>query len=212
MRPEDVVTTDTGRRMLRAVTPIYNDDEYQLSIFNANGLMMHQVLDAIEELKSGIFIKNATWSLPYWEQLFQIKLSDQETVEQRRRNIILKMNEFFPVTRRRMESIVDNFTDNGGTSIKDDYRDYTFEVFLNNPGVVDYVGLMNAVEETKPAHLDYTFKTATNMQSFIATAQLAGEETTIYPYSPEDIELTTSLTKASGLYTQEILEMKTKGV
>lgn len=153
MRPEDVVTTDTGMRMLRAVTPIYNDDEYQLSIFNANGLMMHQVLDAVEELKSGMFIQNATWSLPYWEQLFRIKTTDNQTIEQRRRNITLKMNEYFPVTRRRMEFIVDSFTEYGGVSIDDNRGDYSFKILFLNSGEVDFDAMKRTVEEIKPAHL-----------------------------------------------------------
>lgn len=156
MERETYIQTETGKRMLRAVTPNYTD-EYQLSIFNANGLVMEEVSGAANKINMEVLINNATWSLPYWESLFRIKSKDNQTIEQRRRAVILKMNEYFPVTRRRMETIVDTFTENGGTVINDKRGDYTFEIILRNSGAIDFINMVAAVEETKPAHLATLF-------------------------------------------------------
>lgn len=205
MDPEDIVKTDTGMRMLRAVTPIYDDDEYQLSIFNANGLIMEQVLQAVEELRNGVFIGNATWSLVYWEQLFQINPTDNQTIEQRRRNIILKMNEYFPVTRRRMESIVDTFTENGGVAIDDERGDYIFEISLKNSGAVDLIEMTAAIEETKPAHLDYKIIQENDSSTFFGLASLLGDETTIYPWRPTELKIDTKINISAASQSHETL-------
>lgn len=181
MDPESYIATPVGKRMFRAVNHI-DRDEYQLSIFNANGLIMQEAHDAASKLNTEVLINNATWSLPYWEELFRIKVSDNQTYENRRRAVILKMNEYFPVTRRRMESIIETFTESGNVSIDDERGDYIFEIFLNSPGAIDFIGMSAAIEETKPAHLDYKFHIK-NTDSWFAGAAMTGyEHTTIYPY------------------------------
>lgn len=205
MDPESIVKTDTGMRMLKSVTPIYDDDEYQLSIFNANGLIMNQVQQAAEELKSGVFIQNSTWSLVYWEQLFRIKSTDNQTIEQRRRNVILKMNEYFPVTRHRMESIIDTFTEYGRTSIDDERGDYIFEISLKNSGAVDLIEMTAAIEGTKPAHLDYKIIQENNSSTFVGLASLLGDETTIYPWQPSEIKLDTKINVSAASLSHETL-------
>lgn len=195
MRPEDIIKTETGIRMYNAVTPgIYNQDLLQLSIFNANGVMMDEVYQRALKLHIEVLIQNATWSLPYWEQLFGINPKDSQTIEERRRAIIVRMNEYSPITRRRMESIIDVFTQNKGTKIDDKKGDYIFRVTLNNPGEIDFPAMIEAIEETKPAHLDYqiTYKSEPSYM-YVGTTEFSGEEVTIYPWTPEEITMETSV-------------------
>jgi len=198
---EEYIQTETGKRMLRAVNPIYTD-EYQLSIFNANGLVMEEVHQAANKIATETLINNATWSLPYWESLFQIKPRDNQTIGQRRRAVILRMNEYFPVTRQRMESIIDGFTENDGTSIDDERGDYIFDVTLKKSGAIDLVAMIDAIEESKPAHLDYELYQENDSSMSFGTALLSGDETTIYPWSPT--ELTSRVEVNLGSYTQSI--------
>lgn len=158
MRPEDIIKTEAGMRMYNAVTPgIYNQDPLQLSIFNANGLIMDEVYQRALRLHADMMIQNATWSLTYWEQLFRIVPKDNQSFEQRRRAVTMKMNEFFPVTRRRMEHIVDIYTENKGVSIDDKQGDYVFRINFTNPGRIQVDEMVKAIEEAKPAHLAYLF-------------------------------------------------------
>lgn len=194
-------------RMYNAVTPgVYNQDPLQLSIFNANGVIMDEVYQRALKLHLEALIQNATWSLPYWEQLFRIVPTDTQTIEQRRRAIIVKMNEYFPVTRRRMESIIDVFTQNKGTKIDDKKGDYIFRVTLNNPGETDLVGMIETIEETKPAHLDYqiTNKIDSNIM-YVGTTEFSGEEVTIYPWTPEEITMQTSVSMGGASQSFEQL-------
>lgn len=204
MQREAHIQTETGKRMLRAVTPIYTD-EYQLSIFNANGLVMEELQGITNKIGMEVLINNATWSLPYWESLFRIKPTDNQTIEQRRRAVILRMNEYFPVTRRRMESIVDTFTENGGTVINDKRGDYTFEIILRNSGAIDFIDMVAAVEETKPAHLGYELTQENNSFMFFSSSLLSGDETTVYPWSPTEVVLSAKINLGTASQSYERL-------
>ena len=204
MDREDYIQTETGKRMLRAVTPIYTD-EYQLAVFNANGLIMEEVQGIANKLSMEVLINNATWSLPYWESLFRIKPRDNQTIRQRRRAVVLRMNEYFPVTRRRMESIVDTFTENGGTVINDKRGDYIFDVILKNSGAIDFLAMIAAIEEAKPAHLDYEITQENHSSMFFASAFLSGEEITVYPWSQKNLETKGTYTLGSASQSIETI-------
>lgn len=208
MEPESYIETPVGRRMLQAVTPDIYRDEYELSIFNANGLIMQEVHDAASKLTAEVLINNATWSLPYWEELFQIKSGDNQAIEHRRRAVILKMNEYFPVTRQRMKAIVETFTESGGVSIDDERGDYIFEVLFRNSGKVDFNGAIEAIEETKPAHFDYTFHAEHDRDWYVGGAMLGAETTILYPFVDADKDISGDWRATGAMYETENVEME----
>lgn len=201
------VSTDTGRRMLRAVTNFY-EDPYQLAIFDATGVVMEEVLDAVHKIKTETLINNAAWSLPYWEDLFQLKASDEQTLEQRRRNVILKMNEYFPVTRQRMEAIVEAFMDGGEVKIDDERGDYIFEILLDGPDYVDLEGMIRAVEETKPAHLGYKFGVNNYSGLFVGGFVIGNEHVISYPYIEEVPDIESVWSAGGTIYESEKVEVE----
>lgn len=199
-------------RMYNAVTPgVYNQDPLQLAIFNANGLIINEVYQRALKLHIGLMIQNATWSLPYWEQLFRIAPRDNQTLEQRRRAVIMKMNEYSPVTRKRMEAIIDVFTQNKGTKIEDKKGDYIFRITLKNPGETDLMGMYEAIEETKPAHLDYQITQQSDSNFvYVCATEFSGEEVTIYPWTPDEITLQTTTSFAGATQSYEFLTIYPK--
>lgn len=201
------ISTETGKRMLQSVTPFYHD-EYQLSIFDANGAVMEEVLTAVHKLKNEVLIESATWALPYWESLFLINPTDNQTIEQRRRIVILKMNEYFPVTRQRMESIIETFIESGSVSIDDERGDYIFEIFLKSPGSIDFIGMLTAIEETKPAHLGYKFHIENTNAWFVGGAMMGYEHTTIYPYIEPEKDSEGAAFVGGVMYETENIEME----
>lgn len=183
---DKIIQTETGKEMYSMVLPFYNEDEYQLHIYNTIGILMENVRESVKELDSGLDILNATWSIPYYEEWYGITPLDNQTIEERRRNIILKMNEYYPVTRRRMESIVDAYVDGGGTKIDDQRGDYIFEIQIPADRYADTKSIIKAVEETKPAHLDYKFRMTQQSNVYIASAQLSYEHVTLLPKNDEE--------------------------
>ena len=207
MQPEDYIQSEAGKRMYRAVTPFY-EDEYQLSIFNANGAIMQEVLSAADKMTFEVLINNATWALPYWEQLFRVKSADNETIEQRRRAVILKMNEYFPVSRKRMESISGAFAEGGEVSIDDTRGDYIFEVIFKNPGSIDFDGLIEALEDTKPSHFDYTFRIDQDRIWYVGGALVGAENTILYPYVEPVKDIEADWKGTGAMYETEKVELE----
>lgn len=190
--------------MLRAVTPIYND-EYQLSIFNANGMIMEEVLQFINKVGTETRINNATWSLPYWESIFRIKPTDTQTIEQRRRNVILKMNEYFPVTKNRMETIINTFVENQNASVIDVPEEYAFIIRIpHTSGSIDS-GLFTAVEEVKPAHLQSLYRYVFEVPSITV-----GARQHVYPVSYPKTNQSITTDNGVGVNSESKIHIPTK--
>lgn len=183
---DKIIDTQTGREMYDMILPIYNDDEYQLYIYRTIGRIMEEIRQSADKLDSGLDITRATWAIPYFEEWYGLIPTDNQTIDERRRNVILKMNEYYPVTRKRMESIVDAYVDGGGTKIDDQRGDYIFEIQIPADRYADTKSIIKAVEETKPAHLDYKFRMTQQSNVYIASAQLSYEHVTLLPKNDEE--------------------------
>ncbi|KYG90319.1 hypothetical protein A0U40_18670 [[Bacillus] sp. KCTC 13219] len=72
--------------------------------------------------------------------------------------------------------------------------------------------MINAIEETKPAHLDYRLKQeSSDNYVYVGAAAVSGEGITIYPWTPKEIELRTTTTLAGTTQSHEILTIYPKG-
>lgn len=194
------ITTETGKEMLRSVTPTYNNDDLALSIFEANGKIMDEVGSVIEGLKYELFPQNATWTLPYWEQVLKIKHRNKPTTAERVQAVLFELNKYFPVTKHRVEQIVNKNVRNGSARIVEVDREYRFDVNLQADSEVDLASVAYELEEIKPAHLDYAFRQITNSSVFCGASMMTGEEVAIYPWSPTSIEVNGRATLGSYVY------------
>lgn len=149
----DKITTPTGIRMLQSVSPgVYNGDDYVLSIFEANGKIMEEISQVIEQLKYEIYPQNATWTLSYWEDMLGIKYQKLPTDTERVQRVLFELNKYFTVTKYRLENIVNTFIDKKNAIIEDVDGEYAFTIVVPVESRVS-PGLREAVEEVKPAHL-----------------------------------------------------------
>lgn len=151
------ITTETGREMLKSVTPIYNNDDLVLSIFEANGKIMDNLSAFIVDLKREIYPQNATWSIEHWEYMLGIDNNeDKRDLNARVQRVLLELNKYAPVTRGRMKSIVDSYTERRTAKVYEYYRQYQFRIIVPE-GTPLKRAVFDAVEETKPAHLRSSF-------------------------------------------------------
>lgn len=183
----DKITTITGKEMLASVTPIYNDDEYALSIFEANGKIMEEMRVVVKEVRNQMYPHKATWSFEYWEDALGLSNEDNLNDEQRRNRIITKIRTYFPMTPYRMEQIASSAA---GVPVKivDFVSPYIFEIILGIGDSVNIGELIYQVNETKPAHLDFIITQQYKNKVYLSSAMLTGEEITVYPWSEKSIE------------------------
>lgn len=148
------ITTATGAEMLRSVTPIYNNDDLALAIFEANGKLMHEISVVIEELKFEMYPQNATWTIEYWEQMLGIKTNKNLSDADRVQMVLFELNKYFSVTRSHMESMVNSFVPSKTAKVIEIPVEYAFRVNLPLEEDVNYPATKAMVEDIKPAHLE----------------------------------------------------------
>ncbi|MEK5068115.1 putative phage tail protein [Sporosarcina sp. FSL K6-1508] len=162
------ITTDTGREMLRSVLPIYNDDEYSLAIFEANGKVMDEVRTVVKQTRNQMFPQMATWSLGWWEEKLGITDMEKRPHQERIHRVLFELNKYFTITRHQMEIIVNNYVELKSAKVEEVDEEYAFRVVIP-AGHKSGVGLRAAVEESKPAHLLAIFEQAISAGAIIIT-------------------------------------------
>lgn len=149
------ITTETGRDMLQSVTPIYNNDELALAVFEANGRVMDEIRQVISNLKQEMYPQHATWTIGYWESMLGIKTNKNLSDAERVRKVLFELNKYFPITRNRMEQIVNVHVQNRNAKVIEDRGEYSFTIEIPSENVIITADIHRDVEEAKPAHLAY---------------------------------------------------------
>lgn len=167
---DEIVTSESARRMLGYIVPIYDFDRIMLTVFQTVGVEVDELWDWVREIRLQAFPQTATWGLKYWEQRFRLPVNESMPIEERRKRIIVWMNTEWPVTRKRMETIV---TEAAGVpaEVIENVAPYTFMVVLdwNTDAPLDLVSVRDVIEETKPAHLAFRFAAQNSVSVQICT-------------------------------------------
>lgn len=160
------ITTETGREMLRSVLPIYDNDEYSLSIFEANGKVMDEARTAVKQTRNQMFPQMATWSLVWWEEKLGIADMAKKPHQDRIHRVLFELNKYFTITRHQMEIIVNNFIELKNAKVEEVDEEYAFRIIIPAGGKIGK-GLRDAVEESKPAHLLAIYEQVMNAGAII---------------------------------------------
>jgi len=155
---DEIVTSPSGRRMLGYIVPIYDFDRFALHIFQALGLEIDDAWQLVQEVRKQAFVQTATWGLRYWEQRFGLPVNESIPIEQRRSRILVWMNTEWPMTRRRMKTIVSEAV-GLPVEIEENVAPYTFLVLINwnEDKPLNLARVREVIEEAKPAHLAFRF-------------------------------------------------------
>lgn len=129
-----------------------------------------QLKQAIEELLNQLFVGTATWGLDSWEKMLGLKIDKTESYENRRARIKTRLRGVGPFNKSMVKNLCKSFT-NGEVEVIENNADYSFTIkFIDVkgiPGNIDY--LKNAIEEVKPAHLNFSFEYVYNIWNSLKT-------------------------------------------
>lgn len=198
--------------MLGGVTPIYSNDSYSLSVFEANGSIMDTILKFTNDLTNELFPQNATWSLIYWEEFLGIKDAERKSHAERIHKVIYELNKYFTVTRKRMEYVVNTFVENKNARVEDVGNEYRFIIVIPQSSGVVSTGLNEAVEDIKPVHLLATYQLEMNVDTYFGCSYLGGGTTIVYPYLPGKIDIQTKMVHGAITNSAQNIEIYPKGV
>lgn len=150
---DKLIKSEKSEEMLSYILPLYDNDEYVLSIFEALGKEHDLLFDYIDELYNQPFINSSTWTLKHWADLYGIECSPDESQDDMRDKIINFINAKQPINKNRIEVIVSGITDTG-VVVEEHFKGYMFHVILvSNDFSVINREIWKRVYDAKPAHL-----------------------------------------------------------
>lgn len=154
-KADEIVKSPSGRLMKGYVVPIYDEDEYMLYVFEAIGKEIDSLWKAVNELSVQYFPQFATWTLRYWEDLLGLQIQEGMTAEERRSQVILTLQTYFPVNPQRVE-IVATSASGVKVGVENNVEAYTFRLILNETiEDANIPRMVREVERIKPAHLSF---------------------------------------------------------
>lgn len=150
---DEIVTSKKGEEMLDYILPFYNNDEYILRIFQALGVEFDKLFGEVETFFDEPFPQHATWSLPYWEQLFGLPDHEGKSEQDRRKDVLDYIASRPPINKSRIKAMASRIS-GAKVIVREFISEYTFHVIL----VHDDISVINrriwdAIYEAKPAHL-----------------------------------------------------------
>ena len=176
----EILQSEKGKEMWSSVAPIYNNDAYNLYIFEAIGTVLDDFTHFIESLDEEVFPQSSTWSLELKEELHDIEPNGRLTREQRIQNLIEEMNRYQTITRTNLENII-NAHVRSKSAVVHDIGDYYFVVEIPGDTERDVGRIIQAIEKNKPAHLEYLFRDLMTFKTLLSTASIGGERTEVFP-------------------------------
>ena len=145
-----ILTSESAKRMIDYVSPIYGNSYIGLWLFNIIGIEVDELQKICDELYDQVHVNTATWSLPMWEKEYGITSTEEQTIEQRRERI-LQMQKKSAMNPSKLGKLVESITGVGVDVIENTDKN-TFLVRLK--GRVDNLDYVKEqINLVKPAHI-----------------------------------------------------------
>lgn len=175
-------------KMLKYLPPYERESKVFQEIMKAEEIEFEKIHTDIKDLEKQFFIDTATWGLAIYEKELKLPIRPNKSLEERRSIIKAKMRGMGKVDAEMIKAIVEAFTK---SSVEVTFDGRIKIIFSNQDTIIlNMNDMFEAIEEIKPAHLDYetilVFKLKEN-DIYISSALISGEEITVYPYSPREL-------------------------
>lgn len=161
---KSILTSETAKRIIDWVSPIYGNSYVCLWIFQAIGLVWDDVDRIASQLRYETTPCTTDLLLEYWERQHGISVDTSLTKEQRREQIISKKLKRGPCNPSRLAAAVSVALGGVDVDIQEHVGKNTFLVNVRDvvPSLVPAVAVL---ERMKPAHLVYQIRVATQTVS-----------------------------------------------
>lgn len=149
--PDQIVTSETGKRMLKRVSPIYSNAYVAKWLYQVMGLEFDEVWKYVKELRDQIYTSRVTWGIEYQEHKYSITPDNTLSLQERRDRLRRHQPNYGPLNPAILEKYIrDNF--NLDTDI-DESQSGILQINFNNPITLDIQTLHEILYSIKPSHL-----------------------------------------------------------
>lgn len=99
-------TSPTGRRMLRRVSPIYDNSYVAKWLYQVMGLEWDEAWQYTKELREQAFTQTVTWGIEYQEHKYSIIPNENLSLQERRARLYRKKTTKFPISPWHIEKYI----------------------------------------------------------------------------------------------------------
>lgn len=187
---EHFPTTETAKRMMSRISPIYDKSYVGKWLFEVIGLEMEEARILVESLRDQCFIERCTWGMRYWEQRYGITPNETKPLEERRRAVIQKRDKARAMTPATLERILEALTEREVTVCEDNSK-YRFTVSIGEgTSRMDYEAVIKKVNTVKPSHLEYSIELARKgtLNLYMAVASYRSKTVSLTDYDQSGID------------------------
>lgn len=153
-----------------------------------NSSTEHELLRLMQQdIARQFFVKTATWGLSAWERVLALTPPGTADFDERRRSILLKIQSRQTSTITFMARLASYFFPDGTkVEIEERNEQYAFRVICDAISC-DYPGLIEAIEEYKPAHLSFALDYLMERETEVYVAGFVSEYEVVDVYSSNEI-------------------------
>lgn len=168
---ERIVKSTAARRMMEAVSPIYEDSYAGCWLFEDIGREWDRLWEIIDELPDQLFPHTATWLLSLWERRYGIVPGADDTIQvrqQRIEDIETSRKAFTPYVLDRWV----NKRTGGKAIVEDNIAPYTFGITIsseNGLSGLDTDELSDYIMQMKQSHMSCKVTCLTEKKTTIYT-------------------------------------------
>ena len=155
-----ILTNEKAQEIIDYVSPRYGNSYVALWIFQAMGIVLGEIYDIANKLRSETSPATADLLLDYWENHYAIPKDSSLTKEQRNLRLISKTSVRGPANPKRLEAAVSAALGGVKVEITENIAKNTFLVNVREV-VGDITPAIAVLERMKQTHLIYQIQVAT---------------------------------------------------
>lgn len=161
---QKILTSPEAQKITGYVSPIYGQSYVGLWLFQVIGLELDVLKNGVNDILNQAFPQTATWGLKYWEQEYGITPPADATIDQRRRDVLVKIQQRAPANPYRIELMVGKSA-GAPAKVTERTAKNTFTVTITAlPQNIDSDKVKSVIDQIKPAHLIYNLQFVQGMQ------------------------------------------------
>jgi hypothetical protein len=150
-----MITSVFGQKMLSYCPRYYSDSRVFQAQLDAKGHELDSLSIILEDIEAQFFVSTATWGLRYWEEMCGISVNEHEDIDIRRAKVLVKLQKFPTSRYLDIERIINLYVSTKTAKVQVVNEEYFFQSTIPVDELLSFSNLLQAVEETKPAHLEH---------------------------------------------------------
>lgn len=181
---EKILTSPMAQNIIQKVSPIYGEAYTVLWLYQAIGSILDDMKEWTDSIEKQVVPQTATWSLPYWEEQYNVGADTSWDYTRRRQNIINKCRNRAPFNPYKMEKII-AVAAGGDARIEELTGKNHFTVYISaKKSLVNEKFVRLEIDRVKPAHLiyDIVYEQFIEDSMYIGGAIQTAKETTMKQY------------------------------